>query len=294
MMTESIHSFGNYAIFLSGQMVHIDKVQSVLEGPRIKDGDIPLAAGEINQITFHKMGFQYPSQLTPVLHHFSAQLPMGKKIAFVGASGSGKSTLAQLLVRFFEPSEGVIQINGHPLDQIKRGDWAKQVALVAQDPYLFSESIRLNVSLNRDYSDTDIIEACQAAQIHDTIVGLKDGYSTNVGERGVKLSGGQRQRLSIARAIIGDPDILIMDEATSALDLETERKVMARLDELRAGKTTIVIAHRLSTIEKADMIYVLKDGQLAECGRHEELMLNRHVYYQLAAANQDEQSLIPS
>ncbi|WP_408895218.1 ABC transporter ATP-binding protein [Paenibacillus taichungensis] len=294
MLTESIHSFSNYAIFLSGQMVHIDNVKSVLEGPQIKDGDIRLIKGEIDSLTIDELSFQYPSQHTPVLNNFSAQLPIGKKIAFVGTSGSGKSTLAQLLVRFFEPSKGAILINGNHLEQIKRDDWADNVALVAQDPYLFSESISLNISLNRNFTEADIIEACKTAQIHDYILNLRDGYSTNVGERGVKLSGGQRQRISIARAIVGNPEILIMDEATSALDLETERQIMTRIDELRKGKTTIVIAHRLSTIENADIIFVLKDGQLAECGRHEELMLNRQVYYQLVATNQKEHMMIHS
>jgi ABC-type multidrug transport system fused ATPase/permease subunit len=219
--------------------------------------------------------------------HMSMDLPLGSKIAFVGASGGGKSTISQLLIRFFEPQSGSVLVNGRPLSDYKREDWTKRVDIVFQDPYLIPETIRTNLTLGREPISDEKVEAmCRVAQIHDVIQELPDGYETIIGERGITLSGGQRQRLSLARAFLANPEILILDEATSALDLETERLVQKGLDELRDGRTTIIIAHRLSTIINADRIYVINRGKVIEQGNHEQLMMGDTAYKRLVYAEE--------
>lgn len=186
-------------------------------------------------------------------------------MAIIGESGSGKSTIAQLLLRFYEPDGGKIEVNHVPLSRIARESWAIKVNAVFQDPYLFPDTIRTNILMGRRYSQAELEKACRDAEIHETIMELSSGYDTLLGERGITLSGGQRQRIALARAIIGNPEVLILDEATSALDLETERRVQANIDALRKGKTTIIIAHRLSTVENADVRYSISEGKLVTC-----------------------------
>jgi ABC-type bacteriocin/lantibiotic exporter with double-glycine peptidase domain len=241
--------------------------------------------GTIDSIDFKQISFSYIEDQAYILNSFDVKLPIGKKLAFVGASGGGKSTVAQLLIRFYEPTQGSIIVNNRPLDQIGMDDWMQRISIVFQDPYLFPDTIRENLLLGREYSNEKMIDACIAAQIHDTITALPDGYETVLGERGITLSGGQRQRLALARSILGDPEILILDEATSALDLETERKVMTCLDDLRKGRTTIIIAHRLSTIENADAIYVMEMGKIIEYGHHEMLMKQETSYKRLVLSD---------
>ncbi|OAB25539.1 hypothetical protein PMSD_27695 [Paenibacillus macquariensis subsp. defensor] len=284
-MIDSIH--GVYQSFLdfSSSYGGLHKAKCLIEGERIKDTESPLIR-KIDDIHFHDVTFTYTSERQlPILNKLSFTIPAGKKVALVGDSGSGKSTIAQLLVRFHEPEQGSIHIGDTNLEEISRESWASKIAVVFQDPYLFPDSIRNNLLIGRAYSDAEMVEACQLAEIHDYIMELPQGYDTILGERGITLSGGQRQRIAIAKAIIGHPELLILDEATSALDPETERKIHRNLDTNRSAMTSLIIAHRLSTIENADLIYVMSNGSIMDCGTHSELMNRLGRYSELFQAN---------
>ncbi|MFN7117282.1 MAG: ABC transporter ATP-binding protein [Saprospiraceae bacterium] len=233
----------------------------------IQTPDNPLAIKEITgQISFEKVGFAYKSG-TPVLKNINLHIPAGHTIGIAGPTGGGKTTMTKLLLRFYDVTEGSIQLEGIDIRNITLEDLRKHIALVSQDVYLFHGTIRENIGYGREgASDTAIMEAAKKAQLHDFITTLPDGYLSVIGERGIKLSGGQRQRLSLARAILKDAPILILDEATSAVDTETERAIQQSLAQVTKGKTALIIAHRLSTIRHADHIIVIKDGQIAEQG----------------------------
>ncbi|MEF3305000.1 ABC transporter ATP-binding protein [Paenibacillus sp. GYB003] len=278
----------NFAMNMSGQLAYADRVKELLAQDVIAEGDKPLRS-PVHSLTFEGVTFAYPGTERIVLDDLHMSLPAGKKIAIVGSSGGGKSTIAQLLLRFFEPASGCIRVNGIPLPELRQSDWMGKLSVVFQEPFLLPDTIRNNIVFGRtDVSESRMIEACKAAQIHDFIESLEDGYDTVVGERGYTLSGGQRQRIAIARAIAGEPELLILDEATSALDMETEKRLQDRLDEERAGKTTMIIAHRLSTIRNADVIFVMHQGRLVEQGTHQELMASGDVYRRLVSIMNEE------
>ena len=246
---------------------------------------------DIKQIEFQNVTFRYSKDSAVILNGLHLTIPAGLKVAFVGSSGGGKSTIAQLMVRFYEPSQGEIRVNGIPLAGISVQSWRSKISLVPQEPYLFPDTIRNNLAMGRaDITDEDIVSCCRVADIHSYIESLPDGYDTLIGERGITLSGGQRQRLAIARSLLSDPELLILDEATSALDLETERQVQRNLDALRSEKTTVIIAHRLSTVENADLIYVLDKGKVVESGNHEMLMKSSSLYQSLVSAMREDAS----
>ena len=200
----------------------------------------------------------------------------------VGQSGSGKSTVANLTSRFYDVNEGAIQIDGINIKDIPKKALRKMMGLVTQDSILFNDSVRNNIALGREHAtDEEIINAAKIANAHDFIMELPQGYDTNIGDSGNKLSGGQKQRLSIARAVLKNPPIMILDEATSALDTESERLVQDALEKMMRNRTSLVIAHRLSTIQNADSIVVMKKGEIVEQGTHEELMLSQKGYKKL-------------
>ena len=230
-------------------------------------------------IRFEGISFAYPNSQKLVLKEIDLWIPQGKTIALVGASGAGKSTIADLLPRFYDPIKGRITIDGQDLREYDVKTVRQSMGIVSQDTFLFSNSIRYNISYGlKGISDEDVIMAAKRANAYEFITQLPQGLDTEIGERGVMLSGGQRQRMAIARALLRNPDILILDEATSALDTVSERLVQEAIDELCRDRTTLVIAHRLSTVQKADRIVVLDQGQVVEIGNHEEL-LAKHGYY---------------
>ncbi|MGA9313658.1 MAG: ABC transporter ATP-binding protein [Solirubrobacteraceae bacterium] len=229
--------------------------------------------GVRGDVTLENVCFRYAPEAPWTLQDISAEIPAGTRTALVGETGSGKTTLAYLVARLYEPQRGEVCIDGVNIRDVTLQSLAATVGLVSQETYLFHSSIRENLRFAcPDASDQQIEDAAKAAQIHELISSLPDGYDTPVGERGYRFSGGEKQRIAIARTVLRNPPVLILDEATSALDTETERAVQLALDDLSRGRTTIAIAHRLSTIRDADQILVLDDGKIVERGSHEELV----------------------
>ncbi len=234
-------------------------------------------------IEFNQVSFGYGDQTDSVLKNISLSIKAGETVAFVGPSGSGKTTLTHLLLKFYDPKQGNIRIDGENLSDIELASLRSQFAYVSQQVVMFNDSVKANIAYGQLAlkDDQALADAIDHAYLTDVIEALDEGIETQVGNSGARLSGGQRQRVSIARAILKDAPILILDEATSALDNESEKKIQRALDNLIQDRTTIVIAHRLSTVEKADRIFVIKNGELVEQGKHQELMLLNGEYRQL-------------
>jgi ATP-binding cassette subfamily B protein len=237
------------------------------------------------EVVFDDVWFSYDSE--PTLRAISLVVPPGTRTALVGETGSGKTTLGYLAARLYDPDRGTVCLDGTPLAELTLDALADAVGVVSQETYLFHASVRENLRFAKpDATDEEIEAAARAAQIHETIVGLPEGYDTVVGERGFRFSGGEKQRIAIARTVLRNPPVLVLDEATSALDVQTERAVGAALEELAQGRTTIVIAHRLSTVRDADQIVVLDKGAIAERGTHEELLTLGGPYAELVARDE--------
>ncbi|MCA6421854.1 MAG: ABC transporter ATP-binding protein [Flavobacterium sp.] len=235
-----------------------------------------------DKITIENINFKYEDE--NVLKNFSIEVPKGKTIALVGQSGSGKSTIANLLTRFYDVQEGIIKIDGIDIKDMNLKSLRNLMGLVTQDSILFNDTIKANIALGKpNATDEEIIEALKIANAYEFVKDLPYGIETNIGDSGNKLSGGQKQRLSIARAVLKNPPIMILDEATSALDTESERLVQIALENMMQNRTSIVIAHRLSTIQKADVIVVMQKGKIVEQGTHEELIAKNGTYSKLVS-----------
>jgi subfamily B ATP-binding cassette protein MsbA len=262
----------------------LERVQRVLDTPlQIEDAPDALPVEQfIDAVEFQNVSFQYANAERPAVKNINIRLPRGKIIALVGASGAGKSTLADLLPRFYDVQEGAILLDGVDIRQLRLKDLREQMGIVSQEAILFNDTVANNIAFGNDNAtQADIERAAMAANAHDFISALPDGYHTNIGDRGTKLSGGQRQRLTIARALLKNPPVLILDEATSALDSESEKLVQTALDRLLTNRTALVIAHRLSTIQHANEILVLDAGRIIERGTHDQLMALGQAYRRL-------------
>ena len=290
----------NTRVDLMTAMVSFERVFEVLDAPESivdKPGAVALV-DPVGTIEFDHVRFRYPPSASvsiasleapgteftgdadrDVLDDVTLSIPAGQTVALVGSSGAGKTTLVSLVTRLYDVTGGVIRIDGRDVRDLVGESLRSAIGVVSQDPHLFHESIGGNLRYARpEATDEELIEACRAARIHDTIASLPDGYATVVGERGYRLSGGEKQRVAIARLLLKRPAIVILDEATSALDNENESLVQAALEEALSGRTALVIAHRLSTIRNADLIVVLDNGRIAEQGTHDELVALGGIY----------------
>ena len=264
-------------------MASTNRILDVLDTKaKIVDGERRLGHNDVGgEVEFDGVGFAYRPGF-PVLTGVDMTMEAGRTTAFVGATGSGKTTVIKLLLRFYDVDEGSITLDGIDVRQLRLRDLRRSVGLVSQDVFLFHGTVADNIAYGRPGSTFDEVQrAAEIAEAHDFILDLPDGYETIVGERGQKLSCGQRQRVSIARAVLVDPSILILDEATSAVDNETEAAIQRSLERISVGRTTLVIAHRLSTIRRADRIYVLEDGRVVQQGTHDELAFTPGIYRNL-------------
>jgi ABC-type multidrug transport system fused ATPase/permease subunit len=261
-----------------------DRLFSVIDTvPDIRSPEQPLALPEgKGAVRFENVSFAYPSRAQAVLTNVDLVVEPGEVVALVGPSGSGKSTVLSLLYRFYDVDQGRVLFDGVDVRHLSLRDLRGSLAMVAQEPVLFSGTIRENIAYGRDgATEEQILAAAKDAFAHDFITGFPEGYATVIGERGTKLSGGQKQRIALARALLANPRVLILDEATSNLDAESEAAVQAALARLMHGRTTIVVAHRLSTVRDADRIVVLDGARIVEQGGHDELMARRGTYHRL-------------
>ena len=262
-------------------------IESLITAPKK-----PVSTDQLKpQLDIETLSFSYPSRPEQTaLNNLNLRIEAGKSLALVGPSGAGKSTVFELLQRFYDPSQGCIKLDGVDIRELDPKELRQHLAVVAQQPTLFSGDVMHNIRYGKpDASDEDVIAAAKAANAHDFIQALPNGYHSFLGEQGVRLSGGQRQRVAIARAILKDPKILLLDEATSALDAESEHRVQQALENLMQGRTTVIIAHRLATIRNAGSIAVLEGGQLVAQGSHDELLNDSPLYHRLSELQFQEQ-----
>jgi ATP-binding cassette subfamily B protein/subfamily B ATP-binding cassette protein MsbA len=283
LLLNPVWSIVNSFSELQRSLAAMERVFEVLGMPadKLDRPDARLAPRLVEEIALEHVDFEY-REGRPVVRDFNVTVPGGSVVALVGRSGAGKTTVTDLVARFHDPTKGRIVVNGTDIRDFRLASYRSLLAIVQQDVFLFDGSARDNIAYGRhNASAAEIEDAARRANAHEFIEKLPEGYDTFVGERGVKLSGGQQQRLAIARAILADPQILILDEATSNLDTESEQLIQASMAELLAGRTTFVIAHRLSTVRRANLILLMEDGRIIERGTHDELMATRGLYYEM-------------
>jgi ATP-binding cassette, subfamily B, putative efflux pump len=281
---DPLRRLANSSTSLTQSFASMDRVFELLdEKYDIVNRENPTYAKNLEgQINFNHVSFRYNSADDEVLQDVTFNIQPGQKIALVGSSGGGKSSLVSLIPRFYDVTKGSIEIDGIDVRDYELKSMREKIGIVLQDNFLFSDTVKSNIHYgNPDASEEEIIAAAKAANAHEFIMSLPDGYDTLVGERGVKLSGGQKQRVAIARVFLRNPSILIFDEATSALDLENEKYIQDAIHELAKNRTTIFIAHRLSTITHVDQIVYIDQGHVVEIGTHDELMAKKEAYYHL-------------
>jgi len=281
---------------LQRSLAAMERVFEVLESPADKPDrpDASECSAKVESIRFDNVSFA-SNQDQSVIHNFDLHVTGGSVVALVGKSGAGKTTITDLVARFYDPTEGRITLNGTDLRMYKLASYRNLLSVVQQEVFLFDGTVFDNIAYaSREATKDDVVQAAILANAHEFISDLKDGYESIIGERGVKLSGGQRQRLSIARALLADPAILILDEATSNLDTESEQLIQNSINELLKDRTTFVIAHRLSTITHADLIVVLDEGRIVEKGSHEELLKLDGIYADMIRRQSDSMSIVSS
>ena len=282
-LTRPLRSFIDQFANINQGIAAGERVFSIIDAQsEVQDKPDAIALEEFrDKIEFRAVGFRYDDK-REILHDISFTVNKGETVALVGPSGGGKSTLSELIPRFYDSESGEILIDGRPIGDYTQESLREHMGIVSQETILFNDSIRNNIAMGREDATLEqIIAAAKVANAHDFIMQSEKGYDTNIGDRGTKLSGGQRQRLSIARAVLRNPEILILDEATSALDTESEKLVQEALTTLLEGRTSVVIAHRLSTIHNADRIIVIDQGRIAEQGTHSELIERGGIYAHL-------------
>lgn len=282
--TEPVQKLINFTEQFQNGITGYERFREILSiDPEIKECENPVEAKDIRgEVVFDDVGFRYEEGQEKVLSHVSLKVNAGEYVALVGTSGAGKTTLCSLIPRFYEVTFGTILLDGIDVRKYTLSSLRKSIGVVQQDVYLFAGTVLDNIRYGKvEATREEVIQAAKDANAHEFIMGLPQGYDTNIGQRGVKLSGGQKQRLSIARVFLKNPPVLIFDEATSALDNESEKVVQESLEKLAKNRTTFVIAHRLSTIRNAQRILVLTEEGISEEGSHEELMKKHGVYYNL-------------
>ncbi|TWT73774.1 putative multidrug export ATP-binding/permease protein [Posidoniimonas polymericola] len=289
MLLEPVWQIVNSFSELQRSLAGMERVFEVIESPTDKPDkpDAIAAPQEVRELRFDHVDFEY-NDGEPVIRDFDLTVPGGSVVALVGRSGAGKTTITDLVARFYDPTSGAITLNGHDLRDLRLASYRNLLGVVQQEVFLFDGSIRSNIAYGRPKAThEEVVEAAHRANAHQFIDQMPEGYDTVIGERGVRLSGGQAQRLSIARALLADPKILILDEATSNLDTESEQLIQQSLADLMHGRTTFVIAHRLSTVTSADMILVMEHGRIIERGAHEELLAARGAYHEMVTRQRD-------
>jgi len=276
-----IRNLGRIIVQMSTGLVSFSRVAKILGHPResLTDGPIHPEGGILGELEFRELGFSYEEN-DPILEDISFHVQPGQAVGLLGSTGSGKTTLVNLLPRFYDVSAGTILLDGIPLDSYPRGYLRSQIGIVEQEPFLFSRTIRENISygVGRDVSQEEIEAAAEAAAIHKMIQSFPEGYETIVGEKGVTLSGGQKQRIAIARTLLKDPRILILDDSTSSVDAETESQIRYALEHLMKGRTTLIIAHRVQSVINADLILVMENGRILQRGTHTSLLQEEGMY----------------
>jgi ATP-binding cassette subfamily B protein len=293
-MIQPIRNLGRLITQMSTGMVSYGRIAEVIREMRepLTEGAIRPTQAARGEVVFEDVWFEYDAG-EPVLRDISFRVRPGESVALLGSTGSGKTSLVGLLPRFYEYTTGLITLDGADIQDLPREYLRDQIGIVEQEPFLFSRTIRENITygVHREVTDEDVIAAARAAAIHDSIMSFPEGYNTLVGERGVTLSGGQKQRVAIARILLKNPRILILDDSTSSVDMETEAEIRAALDRLMENRTTFIIAHRVQSVMNADQILVLKEGCIVQQGDHDSLVAQEGIYrqiYDLQARIEDE------